>query len=212
MWCGRAIRPTGSPTREAFLHLRFGTTPGNAELRERRAHRNELEPGDILFVPERRPKKYSCAVDRRHRFVRSEVPALLRLQALQDFTPRKNEAYRLGVDGLVFTGSTDGDGRLEHYVPPLAESGRLTLTSDGTIYEFAIGSLEAREEVPGIQRRLANLGFDCPQAGELGPLTQAALRTFQDAYCLEVTGEADQPTKDKLLELAKDAQVKGLTK
>jgi len=89
--------------------------PNNSELRKHRAHRNELEPGDRIFVPEKNQKKLPCAVDKRYRFLRMGVPSLLRLQALQDFGPRKGEPYRLEVDGSVFTGSEVGNQRQREF-------------------------------------------------------------------------------------------------
>ena len=75
----------------------------NSELRKQRVHRNDLEPGDTIFVPEKRPKKLPCAVDRRHRFVSLGVPVLLRLQALENFAPRKNNPTACGQ--FIRTGS-----------------------------------------------------------------------------------------------------------
>jgi peptidoglycan hydrolase-like protein with peptidoglycan-binding domain len=57
------------------------------------------------------------------------------------------------------------------------------------------------EGLSGAQARLLNLGYYAGEVdGEMGPRTQAALRAFQEAHGLEVTGELDDETTSKLVE------------
>jgi N-acetylmuramoyl-L-alanine amidase len=53
----------------------------------------------------------------------------------------------------------------------------------------------------GAQARLVNLGYGTGEIdGEMGSMTQAALREFQADHGLEVTGELDQATIARLAE------------
>jgi peptidoglycan hydrolase-like protein with peptidoglycan-binding domain len=53
-----------------------------------------------------------------------------------------------------------------------------------------------------VQQRLKNLGFSCgDENNEVGPRTRAALRSFQEKHGLQMTGEIDEPTKNRLREI-----------
>jgi peptidoglycan hydrolase-like protein with peptidoglycan-binding domain len=55
--------------------------------------------------------------------------------------------------------------------------------------------------ISGAQARLVNFGYGTGEIdGEMGPMTQAALREFQADHGLEVTGELDQATIARLAE------------
>ena len=56
-------------------------------------------------------------------------------------------------------------------------------------------------EVSGIKRRLANLGFySGPMDGDMDEETQEALARFQTQQGLPATGQADEATRQKLLD------------
>ncbi len=63
-----------------------------------------------------------------------------------------------------------------------------------------LGNLDPISEVRGVKQRLANLGFDCGNTNndELNEDLEGALSAFQSAHDLDVTGEIDQATRDKL--------------
>nr|WP_255216649.1 peptidoglycan-binding domain-containing protein [Pseudenhygromyxa sp. WMMC2535] len=64
------------------------------------------------------------------------------------------------------------------------------------------GHLDPATELSGVQQRLVNLGYTCHDpAGELGESTQEALRAFQRTHDLEVSGELDDDTRARLIEL-----------
>jgi N-acetylmuramoyl-L-alanine amidase len=66
-------------------------------------------------------------------------------------------------------------------------------------YVLAIGALDPLQELSGIQARLNNLGFNCGASdGLAGPATTRALRQFQQKHNLQVSGEPDEATRDKL--------------
>ena len=206
--------------------------PNNARLKSERKDPNILMEGDVVHIPDLRPKEVSGATDRRHKFVFKGVPAKLRLQLLQqetgepveagtqasnDFSvvedptqqpaaqrqdrPRANVPFILDVDGRLTRGKTDGEGRLEVALPPDAREGILIVepgTPRETVVRLALGTMDPITEIAGLRKRLNNLGFHCGEANEMTPDLEAALRAFQEKYGLQVTGQPDQATRDKL--------------
>ena len=58
------------------------------------------------------------------------------------------------------------------------------------------------DEITGQQQRLKNLGYPIPMVnGKLDKATRAAILAFQKVWKLKETGEGDEATKAKLLEL-----------
>jgi hypothetical protein len=174
----------------------------NADLKAKRQNPNQLVPGDEVFVPEPDPKKVSKSTDAKHEFVRRGEPHKLKLQLKMLGEPRANEAFVLDLDGELIEGQTDGDGKLEQLIPGNARGGRLILQDGKEIIPIRIGNLDPVDVVTGVQQRLNNIGFRCgAEGGELNEATQKALRLFQEAHKLTVSGEADDATKAKLREL-----------
>jgi hypothetical protein len=89
----------------------------NASLKVTRKDPNVLMPGDVLVIPDKRPKEASCSTDARHTFQRKGTPGRLDL-ALGDEKghPRPMVAYSLDIDGRLQRGATDGDGRILQWV------------------------------------------------------------------------------------------------
>jgi len=176
--------------------------PDNAQLKENREDLNILKPGDVVFVPEKEEKEESGATEQRHRFRKKGVPAKLRLQLKTGDKPRADESYILDIDGEVFSGATDGDGKLEHPVPPNAKRGLLLVGGNQEEYVLNLGHIDPIDEVSGVQARLNNLGFDCGKVdGVRGPKTEAAIKEFQKQYDLNETGNMDQQASEKLREV-----------
>lgn len=119
--------------------------------------------------------------------------------------PRADVPYVLIIDGTRQTGATDEDGRIEVPIPGNARRGKLVLnpgTEDEETMSLKLGSISPITELTGVKERLANLTLDCGQLNdEMTPELAGALCVFQEKYELEVTGEADEATRDKLLEV-----------
>lgn len=116
--------------------------------------------------------------------------------------PRANAPYVLKVDDQVFEGITDADGCLEVLIPGNAKQATLYVGEEPSQSEFdlALGTVDPISEISGVQTRLNNLGFGCGKpTGRLDSATRAALRCFQGANELPVTGETDEATRNKLL-------------
>jgi N-acetylmuramoyl-L-alanine amidase len=169
----------------------------NDALRSKRKRPNVLLPGDEVLIPEKRLKAYSGATEHRHRFVKKGTPAKFRLILERNDQPIKNTHYVLHVDGKVFEGTTNDQGRLEVFINPDASRGRLTI--DDLVYELKFGGIDPHDEISGVQDRLQNLGFYHGAVdGILGPLTKEAIGDFQSVVGLEATGELDDATHDQL--------------
>ncbi len=175
----------------------------NASLRRRRRTEHTLMPGDEIFIPDSQTREESAQTDRRHRYRRRGVPAQLRIQLLANDQPRADLPYVLEVDGRLIRGTTDAEGWIRCPIPPNARHGKLRLGQDQQEeYELNLGHIDPVEEVTGIQGRLRNMGFlASPIDGELNERTRQAIRAFQAHYDLPVTGESDDATRQKLVEI-----------
>ncbi len=176
----------------------------NATLRNLRKDPNVLFPGDSVFIRDFQDKQVPGPTAQRHTFQKLNTPARLRLRLLDaDNNPRGNIPYSLQIDGTLFTGNTDGDGRIQQPIPPDAQCARLTLfgpqNSVLDAYKIALGGLDPIATISGIQQRLTNLGYTCrPFDGILGPLTANALNSFQADNHLPLSGQIDDATRAAL--------------
>lgn len=204
--------PTNHVTKQgetiASIALKYGffpdtlwNDPANAELKRIRQDPHVLLPGDVLVVPDKRLKKLGKSDKARHRFLRKGVPKILKLRLLSRGEPLGNMEYRVDIDGQLTKGRTDADGVLRHTVPLDARKAKLVL-ANGREYEILLGEMDPIDEVVGVQKRLANVGaYHGPFDGKMSDETVAALRSFQASQGLDVTGKADDATKNRLREL-----------
>jgi hypothetical protein len=177
---------------------------GNAKLKSARKDPNLLLPGDRVTIPDLREKIEKRSTERRHTFVRLGTPAKLKFRLLTaDGKPRRGVAYALRVEGATYTGKTDQEGNVSVSISPLAKEGDLRVfDADGNeteCHSLNLGGLDPVTNISGAQGRLRSLGFDCGDVnGELTPETQNAIRRFQEASNIPVTGELDSKTQEKL--------------
>ena len=178
--------------------------PPNQNLRQIRLTPNVLLPGDRLSIPTREQRIETGATEQRHRFRRKSIPAKLRLRLLEGGQPQANVQYTLIIEGEILSGTTDSDGLLEAHISPSAKEGMLRITEgDSTAeYRLALGHIDPIETISGAQGRLHNLGYDPGTVdGQAGPRTRNTLRAFQKDYDLDITGEFDAATCDKLKDI-----------
>ncbi len=99
----------------------------NSALRAAREP-NILEEGDVVEVPDKRPKTLSEPVDQRYRYRRKGVPIRSsRSPFLDQNKPRPNVPYTVTVGEKVISGTTDADGWVRCYLMPDVETGVLRL-------------------------------------------------------------------------------------
>jgi hypothetical protein len=179
--------------------------PENAELKELRKNMNILMPGDILFIPDKKPKEVSRSTNEVHKFKRKGIPALFRLQLFDVEEPRANQEYTLDVDGQQYKGKTDSRGVLEQTIPTDSKNGVLIIGPEEFRLEIDFGYLDPINEISGVKKRLNNMGYDCGKPNnETDEKTETQLKLFQKRFGLEETGEADSKTLEKLEELHDD--------
>jgi hypothetical protein len=172
----------------------------NAELKQNRTDPNVLNPGDVVFIPEKEEKAASCVTAQRHRFRRKRRASVLRLRLMADDEPRANEPYTLEIEGNLISGTTDHDGVLEQPISPTARRGRILVGEAQDEYLLNLGHVDPITEISGVQGRLNNLGFDCGRVdGFLGPRTETAISNFQIKHDLEASGTPDEPTRNRIV-------------
>ena len=214
------VQPGDCVSSIAFDHGFFWETlwnlPENAALKSERKNPNVLLPGDTVHIPDLTPKDESRPTDQRHKFRLKGIPEILNMKLLDAYhRPRANLDYVITVDGNSQKGTTDADGSLKMSIPPGAMTGTLVVASPGDkdgnpipgqpknqVMNLQLGDLNPVTEVSGVKARLTNLGFYMGPIDEnLDDDTKRALRSFQRRKGLAVTGEADDATQSKLLEV-----------
>ncbi len=170
--------------------------PNNDELRGRRGNGYVLQPGDVVAVPELERQSMTVQTNMCHRFRRKGVPERFKVQLAQEGIARADVPFTLIVDGQTFEGTTDAEGRIDIWIPPDARTGKLVLGPDES-YELALGGLDPVETDDGLRTRLRNLGH--LSDGDDDVALAAAVASFQSVEGLDVTGTADDQTRDALL-------------
>jgi Putative peptidoglycan binding domain len=173
----------------------------NADLRKLRTDPHVLCAGDVLYVPEAKPPKWlSLQVGSVNRLVATVPKVKISLTLAQGGKAIANEDCV--VHGLPppneFT--TDGAGALSFDAPVDVEFVTLEFPSLSLVRRMRIGHLDPVTEPSGVLQRLTNMGHVAPAALAAGgdqALSQA-LRAFQSAQGLTVTGELDNATRKQL--------------
>jgi N-acetylmuramoyl-L-alanine amidase len=173
----------------------------NSELKDQRKDPNLLMPGDVVYVRDKEERQESGATEQLHRFRRKGVPEKLVIQFKVNNKPRADEAYVLEIDGMLSDGMTDGDGKVDVWIPPNAKKGKIVFREKGDEYALELGHLDPIDELSGVQERLQNLGFyDGRIDGEMNEDLRQALLTVQERHDLEPTGEPDEKTLEKIVQ------------
>ena len=174
--------------------------PDNAKLKDLRSNPHALLPGDKLVVPKREEREENVATDTSKTFYLSTGPVRLRLRLTRHNKPRASEAFELELeDNQTLSGTTDGDGWIDEVIPDSTQRVVLKLQEGEEEHILLLGSLDPHDSPTGIQHRLRNLGYYLGKVdGILGPQSRAAIRAFQQAEGIDVTGKPDKATVDKL--------------
>src|SRR5690606_32120361 len=118
--------------------------------------------------------------------------------------PRANESYRVDIDGKLSRGVTDGEGYVDIYIPCNAKKGKLWVgpPEDEKFYTLQLGNTLPVATIQGVKQRLRNIGY---YGGfiddELTMAYKDAVVAFQRESGLPTTGDADDTTKQKLVEV-----------
>jgi N-acetylmuramoyl-L-alanine amidase len=174
----------------------------NTKLRELRENGNVLAPGDEVSIPDKRLRTETGATGQLHKFKRKGVPEKLciRLEAFDE--PRANLEYRIDIDGRLESGLTDSDGLLYHYVPP--DTRRVTLYVDSgneEVYDLLVAGLDPVTHESGVRARLYSLHFLSEVDADEEEFSDAIRRFQAHTDGLDATGDLDDATRDKLVEV-----------
>jgi hypothetical protein len=216
--------------RDGFETQTLWNHADNAELRRNRSNPGALLPGDVVHIPDKTVGQESCSTGQKHSFTRLGGSAKLALRLMTspeesdpeesgaepweysepeispESVPRADAPFALYVDKkLISEGATDSEGKLEVKVPSSACDGVLVLypgEARETTLELNLRRMDPETETSGVCKRLFNLGYDVPaRAKEDSPELARALANFQRAEGLDVTGELDSGTRDRLVEV-----------
>lgn len=180
--------------------------PANAELKSKRKTPNVLMAGDIVIIRDLEKKEVACSTGGRHRFNKKKGTSSVLKLVMEDeeMKPRANVKYVLTVGGSITTGATDGNGKINHPIPPNARSGHLVVGDaakgeDLQEYDLLFGGLDPIDTMTGVQQRLKNLGFYHGTVdGKNGPLTKEAIANYQAAHDIKATGNPDDSTRQRM--------------
>jgi hypothetical protein len=151
----------------------------NAALKQKRKDPNVLFAEDEIFIPEKVKKTASKGAESEHVFKRKGEPSKLKMKLLALDKPRANEDYILKLGSKLIKGKTDGEGKLEHFIPGDTKSAQLIFKDGKEIHSLTLGGLDPLELGEGVIQRLNNLGYKTGGASlKKGVLAKDA---FEDA-------------------------------
>jgi hypothetical protein len=178
----------------------------NAALKEKRKDPNVLFESDDIFIPEKVKKTVDKGSEAEHVFKRKGEPSKLKMKFLALDKPRANEDYILKFGSKLIQGKTDGDGKLEHFIPGNAKAAQVIFKEGKEIHSLKLGGLDPLELGSGVIQRLNNLGYKTFGAGlkpgvlakdafadpkKVGKSVVNAIKRFQADNNLEQTGKID---------------------
>lgn len=174
----------------------------NSEIRDTRADRNMLAPGDIVKVPASGPEPLPVNLGAANTFTAVIPKSLVRVRLCSsDDEPYANVPFQL--EGIKTTNAltTDGDGIAEFRPPTDVREVIITIPSQKRRISIKIGELDPHDESSGTWQRLANMGYCTHEAtseDSTGEELAAAMERFQKAQGLPETGRADNETLQAL--------------
>src|SRR5262245_21991597 len=156
--------------------------PENEALKRKRPNPNQIYPGDEVFIPELETKEVTIVTAQKHVFTVNTFPIKLRFVVKdENWIPFRGKRYELRVDSQAkpYSGVTvESGGRIEHpqrnepKIRADAKEAELTIWLDNnrsrppSVWRLKLGHLDPIEEITGVQKRLANLGFPTERLDE----------------------------------------------
>jgi hypothetical protein len=177
--------------------------PKNAQLKKQRVNPNVLNPGDVLYIPDKQPKTEGGPTSHSHTFVVPNPKLILRL-AVYDFDnkPIPNAKCELEIGGAKYPLTTDWRGRIEQAITATDEDGVLRIPALEYERPVKIGHLDPTDENLGWKQRLINLGYHAESLDSDDPAAlREAVEEFQCDFKIKITGEPDDATRAKLKEV-----------
>lgn len=179
--------------------------PLNASHRAKREKPSVLYPGDIIWIPD------LGSIDtldllrfQRNRYVATPASVRISVRFLDHAgEPHANLPFEVreidGTDEPLAAGVSDSTGLVSFDVSATVSD--VVVSFDPvTQFTIAIGALNPVEEESGVRQRLRNLGYLVDEDDDIYLVMEATSR-FQADNGLPETGEADTPTRAKLVEV-----------
>lgn len=191
-----------------FDPVKVWNDSANEGLRAVRASPQVLAPGDVLYIPEPKPRTpMAVTVGASNRFKMTVPRATIRVSFARHGRRHANAAFRVdGFRGAPIEGTTTAEGLAEFDLPLDVRAATLTLVEARLVYRLRVGGLDPASEASGARSRLRHLGYlpthgHAPSSAEdsANELTRA-LRAFQIDHGLEPTGQLDSATQAALAE------------
>ncbi|MEA2695755.1 MAG: hypothetical protein QOI66_26, partial [Myxococcales bacterium] len=100
--------------------------PDNAALRKLRPNPNLLAAGDVIVIPDHKPKTLALKADAKHKIVVTRPKAELHVH-LRDLVGKKlkNAPFKLTHGAATVSGVSDGQGLIKVAIPPGLTSAQL---------------------------------------------------------------------------------------
>ncbi|MCP3940950.1 MAG: peptidoglycan-binding protein [Desulfobacteraceae bacterium] len=165
-----------------------------------------LKKGDEIYIPPKEQKKEACQIYKINKYVVPVLKSYFSIQ-LRDHRDQilAGVNYKLEIENKEFTGQSTQEGVVEEEISLKDEFGYLTIwpfkdfPEKEIRWRVKLGHLDPVNTTTGQQGRLNNLGS---QVGfidnEKGPVTDQAIKKFQQKNNLTVSGEANPDTQEKL--------------
>jgi len=178
----------------------------NAELKKKRADPDTLRPGDVIFLPEKEPKKQTFSKEASHTF-KAKVPKVpVKVTLSIGKKVLADEPYVLRGLGEDIEGKTDGSGLITLDPTLDVREVEVFLPKKNRTLKLKLAGMDPGEEPSGARMRLQNLGFLGKKFAkgkdkyvEHDPETlKAGIKRFQGKNGIEPTGELDDKTKTAL--------------
>lgn len=193
---------------EGFLNWRsIYDAPENESLRVLRPNPQVLLPGDVVVIPDVELPGTPLSLDKRTIVAKRKrgVQPLRIVLRREDGAPLAGQEYQLTFEGGNVRGKTDAKGLLREEIPV----GVINVQLKAGIHSrtLVVGFLDPLDDTPGqeitgVQERLRNLGYyNGPIDGATNGDLAQGLTQFQSDQRLPETGEADQETQEKILEI-----------
>ena len=183
--------------------------PRNRALRDGGRHPDLLAPGDILWLPE--PSGAGPAVEQgtNNKYKARRPVVAVSLVFRHGDTALANEPWVLLGAGPDRQGATDDHGRMSVEVPLRVRTFEVVLPRRRLRYPVQVGGLDPVAVDSGVRQRLAHLGFYGHGGTAAGgdawiddeTAHRNALESFQRSRGLPVTGDADDATRQALVEM-----------
>jgi hypothetical protein len=183
----------GAGAEEVWAHEK------NKPLKDRRPSMDMLCPGDVVYLPQS-PREGVAITAKTKNKLKARVPTMpFKMQIESKGRSVANQPYEIhGAGGSrPINGTTGGEGEIEAELPIWAREVEVRLTELGMRFTVLVGDLDPIEEQSGVAQRLQNLGYlsDGPASEER---LAGAVRAFQHAAGLGVTGDVDDDTRKAL--------------